>query len=510
MGRPQIVAMSKDLSLAPEETAAASDGPGQAGAFRTCGAFSAPFSGKLRDTGFRSELVQLFCTSVVLHALFFKEPQTEFHRARDPISAVETFSVTHQEQSTILRIVTLLTFLCVAICAHAAGKYTVVRTFNPSAGGVLPAGALLMDGSGNFYGANTQGGANNGGTIFELIPNGQGGFNYKDLYECSKNFDCTLPVGSLAMDTAGNLYGSGLFGHVFEITRTASGAWTAIVLYNFGVQTAPPSSLILDAAGNLYGINPTGGTHNLGYVFELSRSQGGWSLTHLHDFSGPDGAATTGMTQDQVAGLIFDGQGNLYGATVAGGSSKSCSVGCGVVFELSRNSGGWTETVLHTLSGSDGANPIAPLMMDADGNLYGTASNGGSKGFGSVFKLSRATGVWQRRILHNFTGAHLDGEFPDSALVMDQSGNLYGTTESGGADHQSCDVFSDHGCGTVFELSPNGSLWKETILKAFSGGTDGAFPQGVILDGAGNLFGAAQGGGRLFEGLLFEISVPAP
>ncbi len=416
----------------------------------------------------------------------------------------------HPEQSPILSVLTLLTFLSLAVCANAASQYTIVRTFNPSTGGVLPAGALLMDGAGNFYGTNTQGGANNGGTIFELIPNGQGVFRYKVLYECSKTFDCTLPVGSLVMDASGNLYGSTLWGHVFEMTKTSSGGWTATVLYNFGIEVAPPSSLILDTAGNLYGINPTGGSHNLGYVFELSPSPGGWSLARLHDFSGPDGAATTGATEDQVGGLIFDTAGNLYGATVAGGTSKNCTGGCGVVFELSKDSGSWTETVLHSLSATDGANPIAPLMIDANGNLYGTASNGGAKGFGSAFKLSRSSGAWQTRVLHSFTGARLDGEFPDSALVMDQIGNLYGTTESGGADHQSCDVFNDHGCGTVFELSPSGVQWRETILKAFSGGTDGAFPQGVILDRAGNLLGAAQGGGRLFEGLIFEISPAVP
>ncbi len=411
-----------------------------------------------------------------------------------------------KDKPKILSVLALLAFLCVALCAQAGSKYTIVRTFNASAGGVLPAGALLMDSAGNLYGADTQGGSTNGGTIFELIPNGQGGFTYKDLYECNNAFDCTLPVGSLVMDAAGNLYGSSLFGHVFEISKTSSGTWTASVIHDFGDQVAPPSSLVLDAAGNLYGINPTGGTNNLGYVFELSPSQSGWSLTHLHDFRGDDGAATTGNTENQVGGLIVDSTGNLYGATVAGGASKNCSGGCGVVFELTNNSGAWTETVLHSFSGKDGANPIAPLMMDASGDLYGTASNGGAKGFGSVFKASRASGAWQTRVLHSFTGAHLDGEFPDSALVMDPSGNIYGTTEAGGGDLKSCQVWNDNGCGMVFELSPNGAQWRESILKAFSGGTDGAFPQGVVLDGNGNLFGVAQAGGRLFEGLVFEIS----
>lgn len=412
----------------------------------------------------------------------------------------------NQTLSRALTVAVVAATLSFALFAHASSTYTVVRTFNASAGGVLPAGALLMDDTGNMYGTNTQGGRNNGGTIFELAPNGQGGFTYTDLYECSTALDCTLPVGSLVKDQAGNLYGASLFGHIFEITKTSTGAWTAIVLHDFGTEIAPPSSLVLDGAGNLYGINPAGGTHNLGYVFELSPAQSGWSLTHLHDFNGTDGAATTGNTENQVGGLILDAVGNLYGATVAGGSSKNCSGGCGVIFELRNNAGSWTETVLHSLNGTDGANPIAPLMMDAAGNLYGTTSNGGAKGFGSVFKTSLASGTWQTRVLHSFTGAHLDGEFPDSGLVMDKSGNLYGTTESGGGDLRSCDVFNDHGCGMVFELSPNGALWKETILKAFSGGKDGAFPQGVTLDGSGNLFGAAQAGGRLFEGLVFQIS----
>jgi uncharacterized repeat protein (TIGR03803 family) len=419
---------------------------------------------------------------------------------------VGDFFVKTKSCLTLVSLAVITALLNFAVSAQAATRYTIVRNFSESRGGVLPAGELLIDEAGNLYGTDTQGGSTGGGTIFALRPNGQTGFTYEVLYECNKSFDCTLPVGSLVMDRAGNLYGSTLFGNVFKLSKTASGSWAATVLHQFGVEIAPPSSLILDTEGNLYGINPTGGKNNLGYVFELSPSQRGWSLTHLHDFSGRDGAATTGSTENQVGGLIFDSVGNLYGATVAGGASTKCSGGCGVVFELTKNFSTWSETVLHTFNGGDGANPIAPLMMDADGNLYGTASSGGAKGFGSAFKMSRASGVWQTRVLHSFTGAHLDGEFPDSALVMDENGNLFGTTESGGGAHQSCQVWNDFGCGTVFELSLNGTQWKETILKAFSGGKDGAFPQGVVLDGSGNLFGAAQAGGRQFEGLLFEIS----
>jgi uncharacterized repeat protein (TIGR03803 family) len=454
---------------------------------------------------FRSESSQASIRRLSPPALFQSHGFEYRPRHRKaPFSEGDIFVKTpiNSSRSVLAMLVTSILFCTAGL---AADKYTVVRAFNPSAGGVLPAGALVMDATGNLYGTNTQGGKHNGGTIFELMPNAQGGWTYNDLYDCSSTSDCTLPVGSLVIDNAGNLYGSSLFGHVFELTR-ASGAWTAIVLHNFGIEIAPPSSLVLDASGNLYGINPTGGKNNLGYVFKLSPAQTAWALTDLHDFRGIDGAATTGNTENQVGGLIFDDAGALYGATVAGGTSTKCAGGCGVVFQMTNHSGAWTETVLHSLDGNDGANPIAPLMMDTARNLYGTASSGGAKGLGTVFQLSRVSGGWQASVLHSFSGVHLDGAYPDSGVVQDSSGNLYGTTESGGGDHTSCQVQSDYGCGMVFELSPNGSQWKESILKAFSGRNDGAFPQGVILDGNGNLYGAAQGGGSEFEGLIFELS----
>lgn len=410
--------------------------------------------------------------------------------------------------SSICKFVALLAALTLALGAQAADKYTIVRNFNSGSGGTFPAGNLLRDSAGNLYGTASQGGSHNAGTIFEMTPKSGGGFTFTTLYQCSSS-DCLLPEGSLVMDSVGNLYGVTLFDRVFRLSKNGS-AWSVTILYDFGAEPAPTSPVVLDSAGNLYGINPAGGASNLGYVFELTPTSSGWSLTDLHDFRGTDGAASSSNIQNQLAGLTFDDAGNLYGATVAGGSSTNCSGGCGVAFQLKNSSGVWTETVVHSFTGKDGANPISSLTIDSTGNLYGTTSAGGSSGFGVAYKIEPVSGGWQNHILHNFSGAHLDGEYPDSALVMDSLGNLYGTTESGGGDHQSCQVQSDFGCGMVFELSPYGAQWKETILKAFSGRNDGAFPQGVVLDPQGNVYGAAQGGGSLFDGLVFQLTPSAP
>jgi uncharacterized repeat protein (TIGR03803 family) len=257
---------------------------------------------------------------------------------------------------------------------------------------------------------------------------------------------------------------------------------------------------VLDAAGNLFGENGAGGSQNFGYVFELSPSSAGWSLTDLHDFSGGDGDATQGVN---VPSVILDGTGNLFGVTGAGGTGSACSGRCGVIFELRNNSGTWTETVLHSFDGSDGANPNSSLLMDSTGNLYGSATGGGKSGLGVAFKFVPASGDLQ--ILHNFTGVHLDGAFPNTPMLMDSTGNLFGTTVAGGAGLIHCTAQGDAGCGSVFELSPDGDQWKTTIFKAFSGGRDGAFPGGVIFAG-GKLLGVANAGGRLNDGLVFEIT----
>jgi uncharacterized repeat protein (TIGR03803 family) len=184
-----------------------------------------------------------------------------------------------------------------------------------------------------------------------------------------------------------------------------------------------------------------------------------------------------------------------------------------VVFKLSPMSGGgWQETVLHTFSGgSDGAASVANLIMDASGNLYGTTSAGGDlsttcfqTGCGVVFELSPDSGGgWTETVLHTFGGA--DGSFPMAGLAMDSAGNLYGTTLRGG----NLSVCGGSGCGGVFELSPKvGGGWTETVLHKFgAGGRDGINPQGgVILDAAGNLYGTTRGGGDNTQGTVFKIS----
>ena len=199
--------------------------------------------------------------------------------------------------------------------------------------------------------------------------------------------------------------------------------------------------------------------------------------------------------------LILDASGDLYGTALAGGGG-GCGIGCGVVFELIPSTGGWTEKILHNFNDNplDGNDPAAALIFDAAGNLYGTTQFGGAAGYGTVFKLTpKSDGTWKETILHSFQYNGVDGSAPHGALIFDAAGNLYGTTAEGGTLQW----------GTVFELSPraNGS-WKEKILHSF-GGNDGWGPQGsLLMDSSGNLYGTTPyGGARLVDdyGIVFEL-----
>jgi uncharacterized repeat protein (TIGR03803 family) len=268
----------------------------------------------------------------------------------------------------------------------------------------------------------------------------------------------------------------------------------------------PQASLIADAAGNLYGTTELGGRFGYGAIFELTRGKNDtWSENILYSFTnGADGGIP-------VAGLVFDKAGNLYGATIYGGAPTGYS-GFGVVFELSPGKGGkWTENVLHSFAGypNDGQKPFASLIFDGAGNLYGTTEDGGAYHGGTVFELTPGSnGIWTEKILYTFTGG-ADGGTPTASLIFDPAGNLYGTTQNGG--NPGCPYYQG-GCGTVFRLAPNGGgTWSETVLHSFNF-TDGADPlSNLVFDKAGNLYGDTPegpdltcGGGGC--GLVFRLT----
>jgi uncharacterized repeat protein (TIGR03803 family) len=336
-----------------------------------------------------------------------------------------------------------------------AGVWTKSAVYELAGGknGSYPLTGLLADASGNLYGATDWGGVDNNGVVFELSPTSTGGWKYTILHTFQGS-DGGLPEGKLIFDTAGNLYGvaqsaSTNYGVVFELTPSSTGAWSETVLYTFtgGTDGAfPQGGLVFDTAGNLYGA-AEGGASNYGFIFELSPTAAGWTETVLHTFTGPDG-------NDPSSGLVFDPSGNLYGTTQLGGASTACLQGCGVVFELSPTAAGWTETVLHSFSGPDGSDPYPGLARDSSGNLFGTANKGGNMtlcsraGCGVVFELSNSTGSWTETLLHSFRDSN-DGASPNGALILDESGNLYGTAASGG-NLADC---HNQGCGVAFEIT---------------------------------------------------------
>ncbi len=368
---------------------------------------------------------------------------------------------------TIIAAALAATTLGLAVSAQAQTE-TILHNFNNAATGGFPIGGLLLDAAGNLYGTTAEGGS---------------------LSYCK-------PVGC---------------GLAFRLSPS-SGRWQESVLRDFpNSAQGSAAGLVEDAAGNFYGTTVSGGivTGCLGFnltgcgtVFELSPTPTGqWKRTLLHAFTGgADGAVP-------YASLVLDAVGNLYGTTGFGGSDfTGCpSIGCGVVFKLSPNSGGdWTESVLYSFTcGTDACerDPQAPVTFDAAGNLYGTTLYS-TLGFGSVFELSPTTsGPWTETVLHRFSGA--DGINPLGGLIFDPAGNLYGTTIYGG-NLADC---SKSGCGTVFELSPIAGGWMESTIYAFTAGKDGHNPSsGLVRDAADNLYGTTQTGGIHNAGIVFELS----
>lgn len=296
----------------------------------------------------------------------------------------------------------------------------------------------------------------------------------------------STPMGGLITDAAGNLYGvtevGGAFqnGAIFKLSFE-NGVWSETVLYSFlgaslGDGSGPSSALLLDTGGNLYGTTAGGGgAGGYGTVFKLAPDgNGSWTETILHAFNGKDGGGPT------YAPLVSDAQGNLYGVTEGGCVFGFCANGS--AFEVSpRPNGSWSFKVLHSF-GYTGL-PLGGLIFDKAGNLYGTTTYAGPKvcsmsGCGTIYKLSRGTKSWVFTTIHAFNFS--DGEYPMGNLIMDRTGNIYGATLLGGA----------YNGGVAFMLSPTKTGWKETVLYVFGAASDGSGPSSLVFGASGQLFGS--------------------
>jgi uncharacterized repeat protein (TIGR03803 family) len=333
---------------------------------------------------------------------------------------------------------------------------TVLHSFTSGAGGNYPTGGLAFDGAGNLYGTTQIGGAYGSacggqgcGTVFQLVPGANGEWTEHVLHSFGGTNDGQAPFAGLIFDQAGHLYGTTLqggaygYGTVFRLARGKSGKWIEKVLHSFNQSdgNGPVGGVTLDSAGSLYGTTYYGGAHNYGAIFQLSDKSGKWVEKLLHSFNENDGAYPD-------AGLVFDGQGELYGTTHYGGTmGQGCEYGCGTVFQLARSKNGkWTETVLHRFntSGKDGFWPFAGVTLDASGDLYGTTTQGGTHGYGMVFQLTvDENGKWTEKLFYSFMGDGDDGTNPYASVTFDSTGSLYGTTAWGG---------SNGGYGTAFEI----------------------------------------------------------
>jgi uncharacterized repeat protein (TIGR03803 family) len=388
-----------------------------------------------------------------------------------------------------------------------SGSENALYSFAGGSDPKVPYAGLVFDKAGNLYGTTEFGGTDNQGTVFEITSNANGTWTESVLYNFTGSSDGGQPYASLVFDSAGNLYGTTSFGGssncnlgcgtVFKLTPGSSG-WNETVLYTFtgGSDGRQPSArVLLDAAGNLYGTTVFGGnigsvcSTGCGTVFKLTLGSSGWTESVLYAFEGgADGASP-------YAPLTFDAAGNLYGTASAGGASNN-----GTIFKLTPGSSAWTESTLHTFNGGyNGKLPYGDLILDAAGNLYGTAFQGGA-GYGLVYELLNSQGGFKERVLHDFYNTPAGN--PVAGLVMDSAGNLYGTTMLG-ATETSC----AGGCGALFKMTPTaGAPWTYKVVHNFGKNGDGFHPTGdLILDSAGNLYGTTQAGGAQGSGMVFQI-----
>ena len=356
--------------------------------------------------------------------------------------------------------------------AHRSAAATALASFNGD-DGATPQGGLVLDAAGDLYGVTTAGGAFGAGTIFEIIK-GSGAITVLASFPHS---NVTSPVrGDLAVDAAGDVFGAVASagatgsGTIFEVVA-GSGAITTLASFNGTNGSYPDTGVVMDAEGNLYGAAGEGGAFQDGAVFELA--SGSSTITTLASFNGTDGSFPLGK-------LALDSSGNLYGTTSDGGTAN-----IGTAFEIVKGSG--MITTLASFSAADGRHPQGDVALDANGNLYGIATQGGAMGVGTAFEIVKGSGAITT--LAALTGGN--GTGPVDGAVLDADGNLYGATSSG------------PGAGKVYEIAQGSGM--ANTLASF-GYPDGTVPQGLVVDSSGNLYGSASKGGSSNLGTVLGVA----
>ncbi len=385
-----------------------------------------------------------------------------------------------------------------------AQTFTVLHEFTCGPDGCLPQAGLSMDRVGNYYGTASSGGASNLGTVYQLSHHNSSWivtplYNFKGGSDDGRN-----PWSRVIVGPDGALYGttpyggnstcSGYYcGVVYSIAPpvtpcpVVSCQWPETVIHRFAPSPdgfyPGRGDIVFDQAGNIYGTTTGGGTDQNGVVYKLTRSNGSWTESILYNFTGgSDGGGP-------FAGVTFDAAGNLYGTTLGGGA-----YGDGTVYQLKPAGSGWTETTLHSFNPpQDGGYSVAGLINDSSGNFYGATSEGGTGGGGTIYELTPSGGSWTYSVLHSIVNPN--GQGGPGANLLWSNGNLYGTM-SGWAD--------GNDPGSVFELTQSNGSWNLVYLYHFTFGDDGGIPDSsLIMDSAGNLYGTASlgdpDGGTIFQ-----------
>lgn len=402
------------------------------------------------------------------------------------------------------KLLILVTALACYSVLLPAQTFNVIYNFTGGQDGGGPETGLTLVGTGTLYGTTWHGGGmNQGGTAYRLKHVGSG-WVLQPLYAFAGDSDGCNSDSMLGFGPDGSLYGTTVYGGIVGCSGNSYGTvfnirpqptpppspltpWheTVIHTFNGSVDGAYPHDLTFDAAGNIYGTTQQGALGS-GTVYRLRKVSGSWVEDILYRFTG---ASDGGQPK---AGVIRDSNGNLYGTTPFGGG-----IGYGTVFQLTESGGNWTISTLHNFGyDPDGGLAFGGLVSDLSGNLYGTTSTGGVGGGGTVFKLQRSGQSWTFSVLYSFSGIGVPG--PQASLIMDSAGNLYGTTFNGGA----------YSKGSVFKLTNSGGgTWTYTSLHDFTGGSDGGdLYSSLVLDSSGNIYGTTYSGGTHANGVIFEIT----